>query len=61
VTHSDLSKALTPWRDPHSATINVTRVSKRDHDSVKRESYSVTVERSAERAATVSEREPAHN
>ena len=61
VTLSDLSKAMTLWRDPHSATVNVTRVSKRDHDSVKRESYSVSVERSAERAATVSQREPAHN
>ena len=61
VTLSDLSKAFTSWRDPHSATVNVTRVSKHDHETVKRESYSVPVEHVAEHAAAVSEREPAHN
>jgi pilus assembly protein CpaB len=61
VTLGDLGKALAAWRDPHSVTVGVTRVSKHEHESFKRETYSVPVERGSAHAAALSERDPTHN
>jgi pilus assembly protein CpaB len=62
VTLSDLSKAFTSsWRDPHAATVSVTRGFKHEHETFKRDTYSVPVERAGAQAAMRPEREPAHD
>jgi pilus assembly protein CpaB len=58
VTLADLSKALSPWRDPHTATVKVMRAFKND---LKTESYSVPIEHADDHAAALSRQGPARN
>jgi pilus assembly protein CpaB len=61
VTLSDLSKAFTSWRDPHAVTVSVTRGFKHEHDTFRRDTYTVPVEPAGAQAAMRREREPAHD
>jgi len=60
VTLADLGKAFRSWRDPRATTVTVTRAVKHEHDSFKRETYSVPVERARDQAAALSGGGPAH-
>jgi pilus assembly protein CpaB len=52
MTLSDLGKALSPWRDPHVVSVGVTRAFRREHETFKRDTYSVPSERAAAQAAS---------
>ncbi len=62
VTLSDLGKAFTSsWRDSRAATVTVTRGFKHEHETFKRDTYTVPVERTGAQAAIRPEREPVHD
>ena len=61
VTLSDLGRAFTSLRDTHAVTVSVTRGFKHEHESFKRDTYSVPVERAGAQAAAGSEPGLAHD
>jgi len=61
VTLSDLSRVFASLRDTHAVTVSVTRGFKHEHETFKRDTYSVSVERAGAQAAVRSELEPAHD
>jgi pilus assembly protein CpaB len=52
MTLSDLGKALSPWRDPHVVSVGVTRAFRHEHETFKRDTYSVPAERAAAQAVS---------
>ena len=61
VTLSDLGRAFASLRDTHAVTVSVTRGFKHEHETFKRDTYSVPVERTGAQAAFRSEQGPARN
>jgi pilus assembly protein CpaB len=61
VTLADLGRAFASLRDTHAVTVSVTRGFKREHESFKRDTYSVPVERAGAQAAIRSEQGLAHD
>lgn len=58
VTLSDLSRVFASLRDTHAVTVSVTRGFKHEHETFKRDTYSVPVERAGAQAAFRSEQGP---
>jgi pilus assembly protein CpaB len=61
VTLSDLGRVFASLRDTHAVTVSVTRGFKHEHETFKRDTYSVSVERAGAQAAVRSELAPAHD
>ncbi len=61
VTLSDLGRAFTSLRDTHAVTVSITRGFKHEHESFKRDTYSVPVERAGAQAAAGSELGSVHD
>jgi pilus assembly protein CpaB len=61
VTLSDLSRVFASLRDTHAVTVSVTRGFKHEHETFKRDAYSVSVERAGAQAAVRSEPQLSHD